>query len=192
VAADARYASLLTDFRTMDDGATKMMDALAPFVNDFGAASDFLALMNQVKPGLADLINVTQKRKDDLDRALQKVRTRKYNLDGNLGQLRNTDCNLAGTWSGNITMEGVNQPMTLEIRGQPSHYDITYSIQGRRNNGICVLNLNAKERRLDFRPFCASSLRFSFTFAQSFTSLSGIETDDEDGDVRYPLFMRRM
>jgi hypothetical protein len=189
--ADARYASLLNDFRTMDDGATKMMNLLAPFVNDFGAANDFLALMNQVKPSLADLINVTQKRKDELERALQKVRTRKSNLDGNLSQLRSTDCNLAGTWSGSITMEGVNQPLTLEIRGQPSHYDITYSIQGRPNKDICVLALNAKEHRLDFRPFCASSLRFSLTFSGSFTSLTGIETDDDDSDVRYPLSMQR-
>jgi hypothetical protein len=189
--ADARYASLLNDFRTMDDGATEMMNLLAPFVNDFGAASDFLALMNQVKPGLADLIDITQKRKDELERALQRVRTRKSNLDGNLNQLRSTDCDLAGTWSGSITMEGVNQPMTLEMRGQPGHYDITYSIQGRPNKNICVLAQNTKERRLDFRPFCASSLRFSLTFAGSFTSLTGIESDDDDTDVRYPLSMQR-
>ena len=190
-AAESRYVSQLNDFRTMDEGATEMMNLLAPLVNDFGAANDFLTLMNQVKPGLADLINVTQKRKDELDRALQKVRTRKGNLDGNLNQLRSTDCNLAGTWSGNITMDDVNRPMTLEIRGEPGHYDITYSIQGRPNMNICVLALDTKERRLEFRPFCASSLRFSLTFAGSFTSLSGIETDDIDAAVSYPLSMQR-
>jgi hypothetical protein len=164
---------------------------LAPFVNDFGAANDFLALMNQVKPGLAGLIGVAQTRKDELGRALQKLRTRKANLDGNLNQLRSTDCNLAGTWAGSITMEDVNRPITLEMRGEPGHYDITYSIQGRPNNGICVLALNTRERRLDFRPSCASSLRFSLTFAGSFTALSGIETDEDDQAVRYPLSMQR-
>jgi hypothetical protein len=91
-------------------------------------------------------------------------------------------------------MEGIDRPMILEIRGAPGSYQISYGIQDRVNKKPCIVTLNVNERRLVWRPSCSppsNSYRFTVDFAASFTSLTGLETDELDPEIKYPITMQR-
>ena len=193
-----RYADYHSEVIAIQTAVDTLQRILEKHISDFqlviGFEMDWLALNNQVKPSLIELRDVIEKKQKQLSSAVKLVRTRKSNLDGNLAQLISNECSLAGNWSGTIAIEGENKPITTEISGDPGNYKITYSIDGRRNANFCLIAISANERRLDFRPSCsapANSLRFSLSFAASFTSLTGIETDGQDADVRYPIAMTR-
>lgn len=190
------YAELMKEATATRQAVDILQRFLEKHMSDFTdyINMDWLALENQVIPTLADYTGVLQAKQKALARVVPLIRTRKLNLDGNLKLLLGADCSLAGTWAGTIVMEDGVKHMTMEIRGDPGQYNITYSIDGRANKDFCLVALNTKERRLDFRASCkspASSLRFSLVFAQSFTSLTGMETDDTDQFVNFPIAMQR-
>jgi hypothetical protein len=189
-----RYGDLMGETNRVRSAADQLQRILekSAFLNLF--AMDWLAIENQVKPSLAVLFDAIDKKQKALAASVPRVRARKSNLDGNLHQLIGVECNLAGAWAGTITVEDQVIPMAMEIRGEPGSYKITYSLKGKWNNNPCVIVLNAGERRLDLRPSCnppSNSLRISLSFAASYTSLTGIETDDEDSLVRFPIVMQR-
>lgn len=194
-AAAAKYQKLTADLLTIIAGANKMIEVLVPLtISDPGATAHVFKLLNGVLPAVSELLEISRKKQAEVDKSLPIVRMRKENLDGNISQLRATECSLAGSWAGTITVEGLTQPMTVDIRGEPGRYSVSYSIAGKPNSTPCILSINAKERRLDFRPSCsppANSLRFSLNFSESFTSLAGRETDEGDAEASFPIVMQR-
>jgi hypothetical protein len=189
-----RYDDLRTEVNRISSAADQLQRILekSAFINLF--EMDWLAIQNQVKPSLVVLIDAIDEKRKALAASIPRVRTSKSKLDSNLQELIGVECNLAGAWAGTIAIEDEVVPMAMEIRGQPGAYKITYGLKGKWNTNPCVVVLNAGERRLDLRPSCSppsNSLRISLSFAGSYTSLTGLETDDIDGDVRYPIAMQR-
>lgn len=190
-AAQARYDDLIEQSLTMNKGANKMIEILAPLPTEAGAVGHVMQLLNNVLPAISELLNAARAKKKKLDPALEKVKSRKDNLDFNVDQLRKSECNLSGNWSGTIVMFDVSRQMTLELRGEPGSYTVGYGIEGKFNSKPCVAAVSAPEKRLDFLPHCNSSLRFSLSFSDSYTSLSGVETDQDDPEIRFPIAMQK-
>jgi len=101
---------------------------------------------------------------------------------------------IAGSWSGNIVIEGESKAMTMRLAENGGSYQISYSLAGRQNREICVQKIDVSSRVIAFRPSCkapANSLLFTLNIASDYRAMSGFETDEADQEVKYPIHLQK-
>ena len=168
----------------------KKLLEIAPQV--FNVQMDWLALQNSVGPAVSELSRAVEVRQRILVGAIRKLSIAKENFDSNLNLLRTSPCSLAGAWAGEIVLEGEAISMSLEIRGDPGAYSVGYALASRANNEPFIEKIDSSARRIEFKPSPTSSLRFILDIAASYTAMTGIEIDEVDPYVRYPILLKRL
>lgn len=190
--ASSRQALLLQELTQIGLAVSELKRLLEIAPQLFNVQMDWLALQNSVGPAVSELSITINSRQKNLKNAISKLNIAKNNFDYNLKLLRDSPCSLAGAWAGEIVLEGETISMRLEIQGDPGAYSIGYALAGRANNKPLIETIDSTARRIEFRPSPTSSLRFMLDIAASYTAMTGIEVDESDPYVRYPILLRRL